>query len=108
MLFFQRVHALPEAFVLPGLQVSFLSEPFHRLKLPLSVVAVDVVEDFRFEHEERSVDPVVGLLGLFVKTRYRSPRQIQATETSRRMDGSHGRQSAMLTMKGEQSIEIDI
>ena len=67
MLFFQRVHALPETFVLPGLQLSFPSEPFHWLKFPLRIVAVDVAEDFRLEDEERAVDPVVGLLRLFVK-----------------------------------------
>ena len=108
MFFFQRVHTLPEAFVLPCLQLSFVSESLHRFQFPLRIIAADVVEDFRLQHEEGAVNPVVRLLGFFMEARYRCAGQFDTPKASRRMHSGDGCQSTVLTMKSQQRVEINI
>src|ERR1700733_2960370 len=57
LLFAYGVHTLPEAGVAIGHQLPFAGQPLERLLLEVGVIAVNEVKNFRFEHEERAVDP---------------------------------------------------
>src|SRR5436309_9883632 len=60
----QRVHALPEVVVPIRYQLPISGQPLERRVLPRGVIAVDVVEDARLEHEESAVDPAFADLRL--------------------------------------------
>ncbi len=63
----QRVHGLPETFVVERHQFVLASQCFQRLALPYGLVARDEVEHSRLEDEKAAVDPAFARLRLFRK-----------------------------------------
>src|SRR5687768_15417748 len=62
------VHGLPESLVAKGHQLSIRGELLQRVSFPDRVIALDVVERCRLEHEESAIDPPafrLRLLGEF-------------------------------------------
>lgn len=103
----QRVHALPESFVTIRLELPFVGQSPERAVFPGGVVTIDVLDDGRFEDEERSVNPNV-LPRLLVEPCDGITRQLQSTESARGMHGCHGRQPPVRMVKLHQPMQIDI
>src|ERR1700753_1879224 len=57
-----RIHALPDAGVPIGHELTLAGQALERLLLEVRVVAIDEIEDLRLQYEEGSVDP--AFLGL--------------------------------------------
>src|SRR5262245_16570368 len=60
----QRVHALPETFVLICGKLAVLRQRLQRLVLEPAFVVGDEIEDLRLQHEKSAVDPARLALGL--------------------------------------------
>src|SRR4051812_512875 len=85
-------------------QVALTRERLHRLSLPDGLVAGDVVEHLRLEHEEAAVDPGAVALRLFLKGG--DLRLVLAdrdrAEASRRLHRGERCQHVLRAVEGEQ------
>src|SRR5579872_5892649 len=84
------VHALPEAVVLVGHELPVARQALQGLALELRIVALDVVEHSRLEHEEGAVDPRLAGEGLLVEARHPLAIELQAPESCGRAHRGHG------------------
>ena len=89
-------------------QLPVRREPLERLALPLRVVAVDVVEHRRLEHEERAVDPALAGLRLLGELDDLVAVELEVTEARRRPDGGDRRELPVRAVELEQRVEIDV
>src|SRR6188472_3458904 len=90
----QRIHALPEIMMAESHQLAVGGETLQRLTLEVSLVAVDVVEHTRFEHEERAVDPPLPELRLLRELHDPVAVELEVPETGGRSHGSQRRELA--------------
>src|SRR5688500_2280548 len=104
MLLSQCVHALPERIVQIGHQLLFRGKPFHRFPFPNRMVRVDVVEDFRLQYKERSVDPSFAELRLLGKMSHPVPFEVQASVAGWRTNCRDCGQTSMRTVKRKEFI----
>ena len=68
----QRIHGLPESVVTIRRQPAILRKALERLAFPHRVVAADVFDDARFEHEKAAIDPGAVAFRLFLVRSMRS------------------------------------
>ncbi|MNE07995.1 hypothetical protein D3C80_1006370 [compost metagenome] len=91
-----------------GHQLAILRQGTHGLVFPCGGVALDVVEDPRFEHEEAAIDPATVAQWLFLEAMHLLAPHIQRTVTPGRLNGSHGRQLAMAVVEIDQGWQVHI
>jgi hypothetical protein len=99
---------LPEGIVAVGGELARRGKLCHRSALPACRVVLDVIEDTRFKHKERPVDPAVAIGRHFAETTHALGIKIEKTEARRRTQRRYGRKLAMGPVKREKSIEVNI
>src|SRR5579863_2873936 len=63
----QSIHALPIAVMPEGHQLTFMGESGERFALEGGLIAVDIVEDARFQDEEAAADKTFAIRRFFVE-----------------------------------------
>src|SRR5262249_25877179 len=104
----ERVHALPEAVVLPGGQLAGGRQAFQWVALEDRLITPYVNGDARLEDEEAAVDPALTELRFLDELRHQVTGEGHAAEPRRRADGGHGREPAVGAMKGEQPADVHV
>ena len=102
----QRIHRLPEALVLVGLQFAGAGQRLHRGLLPDGVVALDQVERLWRQHEEAAVDPLVVAVRLFLEAAHRAVVDVERAKAGRRANRGHGGEPAVRFVEGDRSCAI--
>src|SRR5690606_7035172 len=103
----QRVHALPEPLVPVGHELPVLGQLLERLALELGVVAGDVVEHARLQHEEGAVDPALARLGLLVELDDLVAVELEVTEAGGGPGGRQGGELAVRAVELDELVEVD-
>ena len=83
MLVSQRVHALPEAFVLERRQLTIFGDTAESICFQTLHVIRQVLKDFGFEDKEPAIDPAFTRDGLFRKALNHPVIDRQSAESSR-------------------------
>src|SRR5436190_20837188 len=78
------------------------------LSLQVGRITLDVIHDFRLEHEEPPVDPSFSRLWLLGEFAYERAIQRQTSKASRRSYGGNGRELFMLFVEAKDGANIDI
>src|SRR5207253_2738670 len=78
------------------------------IALPDRLVAVDVVEHARLEHEEAAVDPPLADLRLLGELGDELAVELQAAEAGGRTHSRHGRKLSLRAMEREQVPAVDV
>src|SRR5471032_367428 len=104
----KRVHRLPEAFVIVDRELLVPSQALHRFAFPYRRVAVDIVGDFRAEHEKPAVDPATVADWLLAKAENAGAVCFDSPETSWRLRRGDSRQSTLALVQGDHRLEVDV
>src|SRR3546814_3575348 len=92
-----------------GNEFAVSCERLQRFALPHRVVAVDVVEYARLEHEESTIYPALTLLGFFREALHDAAvRHFDEPKTRRRANHGNRGQLSMGTVEGQQFVQIDV
>ena len=91
-----------------GDQLAVLGQPLQRLALPDRLVAVDVVEHLRLEHEEAAVDPALADLRLLGELGDAVAVEDEPAEARRRPHGGHRRQLAVGAVERDELGDVDV
>src|ERR1035437_6062608 len=102
------IHRLPDPFVSKGAQLSLGGEPLERLLFPERIVAVDVVQNLWFEHEESAVDPAFARLVLLGERAHFIALQLEAAESRGRAHGRDRRQLAVRLVECDQFADVHV
>src|SRR5262245_3230465 len=104
----QRIHALPEAFVLVGAQLAVFRESLQRLILEPYSVSRDELEDFRLQNEESAVDPARLGLRLLHEFGDRVAIEPEVAKTGRGAHRCEGAPFSVALVKGEQPVDVHV
>src|SRR5262245_53136146 len=104
----KRVHALPEALVTMGNQLSIRGQPFQRLAFPVGRVALDEFQHRGFQDKEAAVDPALARLRLLIEFHDAIAVEHEPAVASGRAHGSDRRQTLVLAMELQQLPDIDV
>src|SRR5688572_2713993 len=98
---------MPEPLVAIRRQLSVGRQPLERRVLEKSVVALDVVEHLRLQHEESAIDPPLTDLRLLREFGDKVAVENQSTKTRRRTNRGDGSQFAVASMEFQQGARVD-
>src|ERR1035437_8799318 len=87
-------------------QLSLPCQIFQRFLFKLCLISVDIIENLRLEHEERSIYPTFSRLGFFRETNHTPTVEVQMTITCRRTDSGQSGQFSMRAVKREKLIKV--
>src|SRR6185312_2751209 len=102
------IHALPEAVVLVGHELSVTRQALERLALEERGITRDVIEHLWLEDEEGAVDPRLPGERLLIEARDTIAVELQPAETRRGTHGGHGGDAAMTAMELQELCQVDI
>ena len=89
-------------------QLILSDKPLERAPFPDGIVLLDIVQYLWLDDEEPTIDPPFARLIFFSEGAYHVTIELEATESFRRSDRRHGRQSSKRTMEADQSSDVDI
>src|SRR5687768_2073375 len=104
----QRVHALPEAFVLIGGKLAVARQVLEHVDLEARHVSADVVEHRRLAHHEPAVDPALPDLRFLREFRHEWSFEDQATEPRGRSDRRDRRERSTGSMEGQKVVQVHV
>src|SRR5258708_2234018 len=106
----ERVHAMPKPVVMVGHELAVGGQTLQRLLLERCFVAVDVLEDFGFEHEKAAVDDDAVFQGLLAEALDPDLAGVKAerAEAPPLPYGRDRRQRLVSAMEGNELADIDV
>lgn len=104
----ERVHRLPKAAMLKGIELIHGGDAGQAVALPHRLIVFDQIKHLWLEHKEAAIDPGAIALGFFFKRKHPASLELQRTKTARGLHGSEGCPAAPLLVKGNGFSDVHI